>query len=162
MAIRYNGINIESVKYNNTNLDKVVYNSTVVFELWSKAFTEVKKATGGSHYGVDLTVDTSYLSNIKVTKLDLYSSSRERTGDSHIKISFKTENGDNFSQVQTGYNGTLKDGTTYTWSNSTHGQTITFAKPVKLTYLWATAGSGVGQWRESDDVQITITGVRKG
>lgn len=123
-------------------------------------FTEVKKATSSSHYSVDLNVDSAYLSNILVTKLVLYSSSRSRTGDSFVRISFKTEDGDTFTNVVTGSSGTLKNGIGYTWTNQNNGATITFNKGVKLTSLSAAAGSGVGQWRESDDVQITITGVR--
>lgn len=51
MAIRYNGINIESVKYNNTNLDKVIYNGVTVWENWVYKTTEIKKSLGKSDGG---------------------------------------------------------------------------------------------------------------
>ena len=127
--------------------------------VWT-SFNEAKSASSSSHYGVTLTIDSSYLNTHKFSKLVVYTADRERTGDSFIKLWF-THNGTNYGDFQYGSNGKLSDGTTYTWNGGKNDITITFSKPISLSSLSCSCGSGVGQWRESDSIKMTMTGLKR-
>lgn len=126
--------------------------------VWT-SFEEAKSASSSSHYGVDLTIDSSYLSTHKFSKIVVYTADRERTGDSFIRYSLSTINGDSLNSATN--SGIFKDGTTYSSSANTHGYTITFSKPISLSSLTCSCGSGVGQWRDNDTIKMTMSGLKR-
>lgn len=133
--------------------------SNTIDYVWT-SFSEAKSASSSSHYGVDLTIDNSYLNTHKFSKIVVYTADRKRTGDSFIKLWF-THNGTKYGDFQYGSNGTLSDGTTYTWNGGENDITITFSKEISLSSLSCACGSGVGQWRENDTIKMTMTGVKR-
>ena len=159
MGIIFNGMNVNNIVYNGVNLDKVIYNNSVVFDPWTY-FNDTKSATSDSHYGVDITIGNDYLNNKKINFLKSYTPDRERTGDSFIRLWF-TFNGVEYGNFQYGSSGSLSDGTTYTWSGDKNSITINFSNPVYLSRIRGGCGSGVGQWRENDTINVQMKGYKR-
>lgn len=170
MAINVNGTEIDNAIFNGNQLDKVKFNDVVVFESYNVPYTDKKNYSSSNHYYMGCSYPTDLLSNIKITKAIIESTTRRMSGDSYVDFSVTTDKGTKLSKSKmihdgtTTENGTL-DGIDYkltaTSGDNLGRYTLEFTKPIKLTAITGGCGSGVGQWRETDKMSISVTGLSK-
>ena len=160
---------LSNFKLGSVQLSKICKGLVILWENFSVPFEETKNATSTSHYSCSVAWDTDDLSNMKVTKVVVYTSTRGLSGDGYTTIDVTTKGGTRIYKDKYNYyysSGMTEEGVNYTMKgedlpSSKARIAITFDKPVALTSAKGWCGSDVGQWREKDSISITLTGLRK-
>ena len=170
MSIYKGNVETADVKLSDKQIESVFLGDKEIWSNYKVPYSDKKNYSSSNHYSMSCSYPIDLLENIKVTKTIVESTTRRMSGDSYVDFSVTTGKGTKLSKSRMINDGTAiengkLDGINYkltaTSENDLGRYTLEFTKPIKLTAITGSCGSDVGQWRETDKISISVTGLSK-